>query len=272
MELSFEYNSGSKGGGSFGIVMGALSAAIQYSTEKQEWSAELKFASGTSLGSIIEMIIEWCTGEKRSLEAPWDVLNKLKLPQEASLSYNFTTGEVGLNVPLETELNLGIAIVTGISLSYEAGNSTSDGKAMISIEGEFPWNTGDDASGDTKKLGPWDAAQPGSAPAPDGTGNKYFDLRLLALGQNVQIDGLDEARTISEAMEKLKDISVPVKEELPAIAYREGGSWLFGADFGVLHFDDKDESTPEGKNGYLLDMQMVFDDPALYGIRFTLAG
>ncbi|MCR1839473.1 hypothetical protein [Murimonas intestini] len=272
MELSFEYNSGSKGGGSFGIVMGALSAAIQYSTEKQEWSAELKFASGTSLGSIIEMIIEWCTGEKRSLEAPWDVLNKLKLPQEASLSYNFTTGEVGLNVPLETELNLGIAIVTGISLSYEAGNSTSDGKAMISIEGEFPWNTGDDASGDTKKLGPWDAAQPGSAPAPDGTGNKYFDLRLLALGQNVQIDGLDEARTISEAMEKLKDISVPVKEELPAIAYREGGSWLFGADFGVLHFDDKDEGTPEGKNGYLLDMQMVFDDPALYGIRFTLAG
>lgn len=264
LSIWFDYQSAADGSGVFGLALGALTAEVQH--KDGQWKAEIKFTKDTSLGSIIEMMIQWCTGEERGLEEPWTLLNKIKFPENTSLIYNFTTGEVKLVLKLAASLDLGFAKIDGVSLSYEydTAGGQEQKKAMISLEGSFLWNVGDEAVGTTDSLGPWDAATPGAAPVPDGKGNKYFDLKFLALGQNVKIDKMDEAKSIPEAMELFEKMPIPEGETLPAVAYREGDHWLFGADFGVLRLE-------EG-GGYLLDMQMVYNDPALYGLRFTLKG
>src|SRR6185436_536399 len=108
---------------------------------------------------------------------------------------------------------------------------SEDNGVQVTLTGSFPWNVGEGANGDTSKLGPWDASEPGNAPAPPGGGNKYFDLRLLALGQHVTVDDLASATRIEKAIQLLAEgLPPPEKGHIPSIQFAPASSWLIGTE------------------------------------------
>src|SRR5262249_6681851 len=126
-------------------------------------------------------------------------------------------------------------------------------------------------------------AKPGTAPAPPGNGNKYLDLRLLAMGQHVTAQCFADATTVQKAIACLASLPPTKPGEIPGITFSSDSSWLFGADFGVLRFGG--DTPPAGAatalapaaaappaQGYVLTMQVVFNDPVLYALRVALAG
>lgn len=248
---------------SFGITWNQLEAIV--SKKNNEWIGEIKFTQDTTLGSMIEEMVSWITGSRFGLEAPWNILNSVSI-SNLSLIYNFTKEKVSFKVNIG-KIDLGIAQINGIAVSYETGNENPDDNGlMVSLDGTFPWNTGSDANGDTDKLGPWDASKPGTAPSPNGSGNKYFDLEMLALGQHVTFDGFKTAARVEDVIKAMRTMPKPKAGKIPDVTYASDNSWLIGADFNVLKLTGKDES------GYLLKLQTVFNDPYLYALRIKLAG
>jgi hypothetical protein len=141
-------------------------------------------------------------------------------------------------------IDLGFARITSIDVVY---NSEAQQKVAVTLSGTFPWNVGSGANGNTSTLGPWDASQPGTAPAAPGTGNQYLDLRLLALGQHVTVEGLTEAKTVQKAIEAMAKMKDPEPGKLPDVTFDPESAWLIGADFGVLKFGPPPNPAKPGK-------------------------
>jgi hypothetical protein len=275
---------------SFGITWEFLEALVTERENKQkqkEWIGILRFKKGTTLGEIVSKMVTWLTGSAFALESPWSVLNTISL-NALSLEFNFSTNAVSFNVDIGP-IELGFARIDSIAVTYN--NNTEDPNAKtgvnVTLKGSFPWNIGEGANGDTSSLGPWDTSKPGTAPAPPGNGNKYLDLRLLALGQHVSATCLPTAKTVQAAIDCLASLPNTKPGEIPKINFDAESSWLIGTEFGVLAFgEDKKPSQlalvprtgsglakpPEPKSGYLLTLQIVFNDPSLYGLRIALAG
>jgi LysM repeat protein len=270
---------------SFGIAWGILTGKIE---EKQidgktHQVATLKFTESTTLGSMVETMVSWATGSQFGLGAPWNILDSIPL-NNLSLTYDFTASKVSFDVGIGP-INLGFARIDGISLSYNSGSEkTEDNGVIVTLNGSFPWNTGEDAVGTTSSLGPWDATKPEKTPAPSGQGNKYFDLRLLAMGQHVTTDCFKTADTVQKAIACMADMPDPEPGQIPSIQPDPQSSWLVGADFGILKLEKKKNAdhskalVPLGKDndakppGYFLTLQVVFNDPRLYALRVALAG
>ena len=219
--------------------------------DKQQWMGELGFTENVTLGSMIETMVSWITGTKFGLEAPWDILNDISL-SGLKLNYNFTTKNVTFKVDVGP-IDLGIMRIDSIDINYTSGRpNPKDNGLMVSLTGSFPWNVGDDANGDTKTLGPWDASQPGAAPAPPGGGNKYFDLRLLALGQHVTVPGLIEEKNIKSVIEKLENLDIPKPPDIPLGGKNQPifdatSSWFIAFDFGVLKVEEEKKKNGNGR-------------------------
>ncbi len=284
----------SKGGQAFGVTWGLLEAEVSNKNEKKEWIGKLRFTEGTTLGAIVSRMVSWLTGSEFALESPWSVLNSIPLTA-LSLEFNFTTKAVSFNVDIGP-IDLGIARIDSISVKYNndtSKNAPAEAKkgVFVVIKGSFPWNVGENANGNTSELGPWDTSKPGTAPAPPGNGNKYFDLRLLALGQHVTATCFPSAKTIQAAIECMATLPDTNAGEVPNIAFAPESSWLIGAEFGVLRFGDEKKDgdklagtelvrtgpsalakPPDPKSGYMLTLQIVFNDPTIYGLRIALAG
>lgn len=244
----------------FGFTWNGLTATVSQNQDSQ-WVGTLCFTEETTVGSMIETMVSWIRGSRFGLEAPWDLLDKIPLPA-LELEYNFTTGQVSFQVSIG-QLDLGFARITGIQAAYVQEESNNKNRQVqVSLTGDFPWNTGESALGDTHCLGPWDASAPGQAPAPSGSGNKYFNLRLFALGQHVTMDGLSSVTKVEDA--------VSLMENMPDLAssnrYDPDSAWIMGADLQILKL------TGKGENGYLLTVQTVFNDPVFYALRVALAG
>jgi hypothetical protein len=288
----------------FGITWNDIIATMSTADANGDYTATIKFDKNTTLGSIVETMVSWMTGSKFSLESPWDVLNGINLSNLA-LSFVFnpkdkTRDNVSLSISIGP-INLGIARIDGVEITYGMQTDAKTGKKVkgvhTALTGSFPWNVGDTAIGDTGKLGPWDASQPGAAPAPPGHGNKYFDLRLLAMGQHIAVDGLASADTVQKAIDCFNKLPVPDPNDptqKPGVSYDAHNSWLVGTEFGVLRLGDDSGGdkqrrlarAPIGRavitneaadaaddgGGYMLTVQIVFDDPDLYGLRIKLAG
>ena len=247
------------GTGSFGITCESLTAAM--SKTARGWEAELRLNGEISVGDMVEKMVGWCTKSPAPLESPWNVLYKVRLLPGTGLKYNFTTSEVGLVMDLG-EIDLGFARITSVSLLYTGKSDASGGRergVVVELGGEFFWRT--DAQ--TEPLS-WRADKPGDAPGPDGAGNKYFKLTLLALGQHIQVEGLEKADTVEKAIELVKALEEQEPAALPAVAYDPESSWMFAAEMGLLRIDQK--------QGYAINAQAVFHDSNLYALRLRLQG
>jgi len=297
---------------SYGIVWGILTGKIEDKTieGKRCKVATLTFTKNVTLGSMIETMVSWITGVKFGLEAPFNVLNDVSLSGLA-LHYNFTTKNVTFSVKIGP-IDLGIMRIDSIDVNYASGNKDpKQNGLMVSLTGSFPWNTGDKSNGDTGKLGPWDASQPGAAPAPPGGGNKYLDLRLLALGQHVTVPGLIDEKSLSGVIAKLENLSIPKPPDIPLggdnqPVFDANSSWFVAFDFGILKVEKPAQGNgseahgatalpaPQGQQGqalvpagaralatgdgaddkeqYFVSLAIVFNDPYLYGLRLGLDG
>ncbi|MFD0635050.1 hypothetical protein ACFQ9X_29450 [Catenulispora yoronensis] len=254
----------------YGIKWGALEGKVVQQGAGGAYLATLKFGDTTTIGSMIEDMVSWATGSRFALEAPWSILNAVPVGGLA-LEYRFNpTNEAENTVSFTIDIGpieLGFARIDSIAVLYD---DQAARKVSVTLKGSFPWNIGDGAVGNAGSLGPWDAAAPGAAPAPPGTGNEYLDLRMLALGQHVKVPGLAAAQSVQNAIEimaaDLPD-TVPGQVPLPAQYFSPASAWIIGADMGVLRFEDEN-----GATGYLLTVQTVFNDPSLYALRLALAG
>jgi hypothetical protein len=253
----------------YGIVWNKLQAILEGPGEQGDWTATLTFTDDTTLGGIVETMVSWATRSEFALEAPWSVLNAIPL-SGLSLTYTFNRADparntVAFNVDVGP-IELGFARIDSVSVTY---NSRAQRRVAITLEGSFVWNTGDGAVGDTGRLGPWDASEPGAAPSPPGTGGKYLDLRLLALGQHVAVAGLPTAGSVRQAIELMAALRPPEPGRVPEVGFDPESGWIIGTDLGILRFGD---DAPDGQQGYVVTAQVIFNDPRLYGLRLALAG
>lgn len=245
---------------------------------------------GESVGSLVEKFVGWATGTEFGLMAPWHVLNDVKL-SALSVIYNFTQKRVSFNIGIGP-VELGLFTLKGISLSYNPdGNPEAEGdgnpgnKVAITIEGSFVWQSGDSIS--------WAPDDPQSTPAPPGGGNKYLDLRLLALGQHVTVPGLVTAKSVVEVIDKLRNLDIPTPPDIPLggpnqPTFAPDSAWFVGMDFGVLKVEKEGSQSltnalvpgagraltvaGEDKEDYFISLSVVFNDPGLYALRIALAG
>ncbi|MBU9745274.1 hypothetical protein KTH81_15750 [Lachnospiraceae bacterium ASD3451] len=254
LTLWYRY-AGPKGTYGFGLTCeGIGTAMLEKSSEEEGWKADIRFQEGVTLGSILCRMISWATNKSFGLEAPWNVLDAIS-PKNFHILYYFKTNQVALQMDIDP-IDLGIAKISGIRVEYHSGGGMQEKGVFITIDGSFAWMQGDSIN--------WNAAKPGSAPAPDGSGSSSFILRTLAAGQHIGIEGLAQADTVEKAMLAINTLEPPKGEKLPPVAYSSEGGWLIAADFGILK--------SKGEKDYMVDAQIVFCDPVLYALRLRLNG
>ncbi|HVI47966.1 MAG TPA: LysM peptidoglycan-binding domain-containing protein [Chitinophaga sp.] len=260
----------------YGIRWGILEGKI-VENKNGDQIATLSFTKSTTIGSMVETMISWATGSSFNLSSPWNILNSIPL-NNLSLEYNFTKKQVGFNVNIGP-IEMGFARIDGIRITYKSNQpDPADNGVQIELNGSFRWQD------DPNKPLAWDAARPETTPAPDGQGNKYLNLRLLALGQHVTLPCFATANNVQEAIACMKQLPKPDKDNItiPPVTLDPNSSWITGMEFGVLRFGD--EKKPAKNNvidlataqaattGYLLTMQIIFNDPTLYALRLKLDG
>lgn len=270
IKVWFDYNPQVK---SFGFTWNKLYAEVKQNTAK-DWVGTLKFDKSVTIGGMVEDMVSWITGSRFSLGAPWNVLDGISL-SGLELDYNFTQKRVGFTVNIGP-IDFGFARIDSIGLSYQSSQpNPKDNGVMVTLNGSFFWQSNPD------NPITWDASKPEQTPAPPGNGNKYLDLRLLAMGQHVTVEGLETMDTVEKAMELMATMPDPKPGEIPNVKFAPDSSWLFGADFGVLKLEASaagDCNTLALRNqvrkssDYFLTMQMVFNDPKLYALRIVLDG
>lgn len=221
----------------------------------EHWIASLTFSKSTTLGGMIEQAVTWATGTPFGLAAPWNLLNDISL-SDFVLTYDFTDNTVGFSINVGP-IDLGFCKIDSIGITYESPSEGGTGVKVV-INGSFLWNSGEQAN----QLS-WDATKPETTPAGPGNGNKYFDLRLLAMGQHIDVAGLSSAETVKDAIKAMSVLEPPQAGKLPSVTFDPSVSWLVGLDLGVLKLD---------AGGYCVTGQIVFDDPNLYGLRLALDG
>jgi hypothetical protein len=239
----------------------------------------IPFTEGTKIGSMVETFVSWLTGSPFGLVAPWSLLNEIPL-NNFGLTWDFGKGTVSFTLGIGP-IDLGIARIEGISLTYQTKDDPDTKKkrgANIELTGRFFWQQDQSAP-----LG-WNAADPSSTPSAPGQGNKYLDLRLLTAGQHVALPTVITAPTVQKAIEEMGKLQPPESGHVPSIGFDPSINWVFGTDFGVLLIDDKKPSppaiagdspgarAPQAKPSYVVTLQIVFDDPVLYGLRLALEG
>lgn len=254
---------------------------------KKQTTITIKFGN-VSVGDIVALLLSWATpGGPRSLSAPWDILNSIPLnnlaiviaiPDDKSKRNTIT-------VKYPVNLNFGFFTLSYIDFTYQPTKADSSKyEVMVELDGKFI--TGE-------PIPSWDATDPNSAPTPPGTGNKYLDIRLLALGQHVTVAGYQSFTSVEDAINAMRSLEPPKDDgTIPVSANPTKGqpmfdpksNWLVGMNFGVLKFggDSNSTRTPTtgkelavvqpSKAGYLLDLSIIFNDPNLYALRFALDG
>ncbi len=225
----------------FGFEWGGLKGTVAKNAQEQ-WVGTLNLSS-FSIGEMVETMVSWATGRPFGLVAPWTFLNDLSL-EGLELTFNFTTNEVGLSI--DVGLDVGFAKISKFTLTYKPDQK--DSPVEVALEGSFFWvvDGGTEPPPGTtvtpSKVA-WDATKPDNTPAPSGGGNKYLDLRLLALGQHVTLSDPGDFDSVEDVMNALRDVElppsgciVPVAENPPQhqLVYDDTSSWLIATSFGVL--------------------------------------
>lgn len=188
-----------------------------------------------------------------TLPDPWNMLNSISL-KGLTLQLNLTTKQVTISYSLTSPVKLFFINISGI------GFTVANGKVMVSITGDYLGG---------KPIPPWDAVSE-QPPAVPGSGNDYFDLKFLALGQHVALTGIDASTTIDGAIKDYETFLSPPEQnsnvipvqKTPAnppkgtLVFDAMNNWLIAADFTVAKF---------------YRLQFVFNDPELYGLRIAIA-
>jgi hypothetical protein len=211
-------------------------------------------ASDWTLGGILTSLVNTIDPSLDfSLPDPWNMLNSISL-NGLTLQLNLTTKQVTITYTLQSPVKLFFINISGL------GFTIANGKVMVTISGDYLGG---------KQIPPWDAVSQ-QPPAVPGSGNDLFDLKFLALGQHVSLTGIDNVKTVNDAINNYEEFLQPPEQQsniipvqkTPAnppkgtLVFDATNNWLIAADFTVAKF---------------YQLQFVFNDPELYGLRIAIA-
>lgn len=172
---------------------------------------------------------------------------------------------VGFRIPIPGSFGIpGVMSITGVSLKYEGRKGKKD--LNIHLEGTF--------LGNSNGVG-WDPVN-GVPPEVPKQDMAFFDLRYLGIGQHVSVKNAQHAKDIGEIMRMLTGSLSESEQKLIAtkalrlgnpadsfmgpdspIEFNADSEILIGLDITLLKF---------------LSLQIIFNDPIIYGLRIELAG
>ncbi len=230
-------------------------------------SRTIKFSiQDWTLGGLLTSFMKMLFDPTFELDAPWDILNDISL-DGFSVTYNLDTQDVKVSYPLPKTLNLVFITINGINLTKNKDGVfiSFDGTSPIPSVNESNLFKPDQGGQDVKKM-----------PEVPGQGNQYFDLRLLAMGQHVALKDASKYTTIPEVTDAMQKAFTPPKDgKIPIgpgsgndlLSFDEDSNWLIATNFGILNVAEKGK-TPV----WTVDMQIVFNDPNLYGLYIALNG
>ncbi|WP_295793753.1 LysM domain-containing protein [Mucilaginibacter sp.] len=217
-----------------------------------------KFTDDSTLGGMIELLINAATGQSITLPSPWNVMNNIRLA-DFGFSFNITKNKIGFTVPIG--INLGFIDIKKITLyyTYFPNDPNKEGIVEIQItEGSF-------LGGALPLPGPWDVAKPETAPAVPGQGENLFRLEFLGMGQHVSLIDPKSPNSVSEAITMLKDsFESDKKDPDPTnpidgtkLKFNSSSNWLIGSQFVIVD---------------TFAIGIVFFDPDLYGLSIYVDG
>lgn len=236
---------------------GCASAAYQIQTDTVVFQIADK-----SLGALLAEVVGFVENEPNfSLPAPWNLLNDISLKGfTVTWKLKPAAGENPISVSYDFQgnnINLYFVEISAFSLTSVAGKVQMGLTFKLITDTQFQTQTFD----------------PRTPPTVPGNDTSKFELDLLALGQHVSVTGLDQVTPVDAAITLLESFAAPAKansipvQANPASgqpAYAADSLWLIGSRFKVL----VDKNTKIA----LLDLQIVFNDPILYGLRVVLGG
>lgn len=272
-DFSVEYDGkNTTGAVAVNLVVASLDFTVKYNfTAGNNYQLELdwngfKFVYDSKTNTITSTASDWTLGGiltslvnaidpslDFSLPDPWNMLNSISL-NGLTLQLNLTTKQVTVTYTLQSQVKLFFINISGI------GFTISNGKVIVSVTGDYLGG---------KQIPPWDAVSE-QPPAVPGSGNDYFDLKFLALGQHVSLTGIDGVKTVNDAINNYEEFLQPPEQQSNIIPVQKTpanppkgtlifdamNNWLIAADFTVAKF---------------YQLQFVFNDPELYGLRIAIA-
>jgi len=247
----------------------------EYERDKEAIVFSLK---GWSVGTLIQALVRTLGNPYFTLPSPWDLLDKISL-DGLSVTVSLKSGEknrLSASYTLSSSIDLGFIKIDGVDFHRD-----TNGKVKLAIAGTIPQLFLDNTTPENRKklenlLGQGqDDEDKGQdvtdLPTVPGKGQTYFKLYLLILGQRIGIQGYPSFKSVEEVIKALEKIpgtegdTNPVnpgntKQGLPY--YDQSNNWLIAAHLGLLKIGDD----------WTVDVQFVFNDPDLYGLRLALAG
>jgi LysM repeat protein len=240
---------------STGISFAYRSLTISYRKDASGPTVTISLGRGT-VGDLFSFLLSFADpGRSLSLGSPWDAFEKLQLP-DIAVTVNLTTKAI--RVELDHVANLGFLNLEQIVLNYSRDYGTP--RFNLELSGSFLGQQYGGTGGSPPLR--WDALND-PPPAVPGAGAQLLDLEFLGLGQRVAIAGSvpTEMDKIIDALEAaMRPPADPTKNpvaQLQNLAYNAGSNWLIGTRFTVM-------ST--------LRMDIVFNDPIVYGLLIQLSG
>ena len=273
LRLGTAYRFGANPSLSFEAEIGGIILLLDYKEENNEKiitissgaSAESKELSFGSLISFMVGLVDPSVDDFQ-LDPPWDALDQIVLSGFA-FEINITTKEVA--VKYNRSIDIGFMTIDALGISYVRTTSGSPpktkGQVNLELEGTF--------LGVSKKMD-WDPLNDAPPEVP-GQGAAIFDLRYLGIGQHVAFTQAANVSSIKEVMDLLRgvidenqrlvsaDRSLKLRNPLEmfgdgsVISFSPESEWLVGLDVTLLK---------------TLSLSVIFNDPAIYGLRIELYG
>ncbi|MEG2029362.1 MAG: hypothetical protein RR376_01795 [Janthinobacterium sp.] len=220
--------------------------------------------AGWSLGSLIQALVRTLGDPYFVLPSPWDLLNQVTL-DGLSINVSLKNGEknrLSATYTLSSPLNLGFIVIR--SLVFKRN---TDGKVTLALDATVPPLL-NGSMGDL--LDPDKGQDVEQMPSVPGAGASYFKVFLLLLGQRVAIRGATDFSSTKAVIDALSHAPSTTDKHNPPVNtgkdnpgtpyYQPDSNWLIAAHFGVL----------QTAGVWAIDVQVVFNDPNLYGLRLTL--
>ncbi|CAN96288.1 hypothetical protein predicted by Glimmer/Critica [Sorangium cellulosum So ce56] len=200
----------------------------------------LTFSVGeATLGGLLGQIVGLLLGDDGyRLPPPWSALNELSL-RGLEIVYDLNAKTVSVDYSLPSPIHLGFLTINGLSIQKKE-------RVMVAFDATFVGG---------QKVPAFD---PLDKP-PDVPGGAPIDLRLLALGQRVTVPGIETSKNIDAAIRLLASFTGTPGSGLPVgPVFSASSPWLIGLHLLVM--------------GATVELEIVFVDPLLYGLRVALNG
>ena len=228
--------------------------------------------TGWTAGSLLTAFVEMIGDPYFTLPSPWDLLDSIPLDGFALTFFLKSDAPYRVSATYTLPSPLDLVFVTISSVTFR---QTKAGTVTLAFTGSSPVDA--IQNGPLFKAGS-DGQDVSQMPTVPGRGNKYFDLQLLALGQRVSLFGAPAFTSTQQVITALEKVPSSSRDTIPFDPaqrqpgqpfYNAAADWLCALHLGLFKLPG---APPAGTPGYAIDVQIVFADPDLYGLRLALNG